>query len=60
MLDACKRQFRVGFGGPFALDYGAVFTMAQATGANRALLAEVLPDVERVLLSGLAEDAQGD
>lgn len=36
--------------GPYGLDFGAVMTMAAARGAASALLAEVLPDVELILV----------
>lgn len=40
-------------GSPFGLDFGAIMTMGQALGVDRALLAEVLPGVEAAILAGL-------
>lgn len=56
----CRSQLRVGFGGPYALDYGAVLAMGDAMGADRALLADVLPAVENAILAGLDGEGGGD
>lgn len=48
-------------GVPFALDFGAIFTVAAAQGADQEFLAEVLPAVEAAILDMLAgDDAGGD
>jgi hypothetical protein len=47
-------------GGAFGLDFGAVMMMAQAMGADAALLAEVLPDVEQEIIAALREQADDD
>ena len=47
-------------GGPFALDFGAVMAVAAAIGADTALVAELLPDVENAILTGIAGDDDGD
>lgn len=41
---------------PIGLDFPAVFAMASAIGADRELLAGVLPGVERAILLGLSGD----
>jgi hypothetical protein len=41
----------VGPSGPFALDFGSVFQFAAPLGADLALLAELLPDIEPLILN---------
>lgn len=53
----CGGQVRSGFGGPYALDYGAILMMADAMGACTALLADVLPSVEPVIVKAYRENA---
>lgn len=48
---------RCGPGGPFALDFGAILAMATAMGAMSPLLAELLPEVQPVLMRSLNRDA---
>ncbi len=43
---------------PFALDFGAVMAMGQALGVDTALLADVLPTVEAVIVNRLAEEGE--
>jgi hypothetical protein len=38
-------------GGAFALDFGAIFTMAEALSVDSEMLATVLPSVERIIIS---------
>lgn len=59
MISGCGRQLRAGMGGPFALDFGAVLAMGQAQGADMAMLADILPSVERILLDQMAEESPG-
>ncbi|WP_173426225.1 DUF7697 family protein [Sphingomonas hengshuiensis] len=47
-------------GRPFALDYGAVLAVAEARGADKALIADVLPIVERAVIANLAGEGEGD
>lgn len=47
-------------GGAYALDFGAVMTVAAAQGADLELLSEALPDLELVMLSGMAGDTEED
>lgn len=56
MLSGCIRQLRAGLGGPYALDFGAVLAMGHAQHAQIDLLADVLPQVERILLDRVRED----
>lgn len=56
MIRNCVRQLRVGMGGAFGLDFGAVLAMGEAMGADRQMLAEVLPEVEACALGALARD----
>jgi hypothetical protein len=60
VLSGCARQLRAGMGGPYALDFAAVLAMGQAQGADMALLAALLPTVERILLDQLTEDTPND
>lgn len=41
----------MGRDGPFALDFSAIMITAQARGVDTALLASVLPHVERPILA---------
>lgn len=41
----------MGMGAPFALDFGAVMLVGQARSVDIEMLAEVLPDAERAILS---------
>lgn len=53
-MGRCARQLRVGPSGhPFALDFGAVMNVATATGADPAIVAELLPAAEAAILAGL-------
>lgn len=48
---------RAALGGPYALDYGAILMMAAAMGADTALLTEVLPSAEPVIVKAYRENA---
>lgn len=56
MIAGCGRQMRAGMGGPYALDFSAVLAMGTAAGADTALMADVLPAMERILLDQLSDD----
>lgn len=58
MIERCGGQVRAGFGGPYALDFGAILMMADAMGARSALLAEMLPIVEPLIVR--AYQAEGE
>jgi hypothetical protein len=47
-------------GAPFALDFGAVYSVAGAMGADLELLTEVLPHAEAAILAGLSGEAGDD
>ncbi len=51
MIRACERQVRVGIGGVYALDFGAILAFAAARGGTSRLLASVLPDIEPLVLN---------
>ena len=51
MLLATRQQLRVGFGGVYGLDYGAVLQMADAMNARTPLLIDLLPEVEAILVA---------
>ena len=59
MIDACRTQLRVSATGrPFAVDFAAVLALGAARGVDLALLADVLPDIEPVLVASMI--AEGD
>lgn len=45
----------MGFGGPVGLDFGAVMAVAQARRADLDLVADLLPEIEGVILKALRE-----
>ncbi|WP_456114998.1 DUF7697 family protein [Stakelama tenebrarum] len=47
---------RAGFGGAYAMDFGAVLEMGRQMGADGGLLADVLPGVEAVLIAAMRAD----
>jgi len=51
---------RVGMGGPYGLDFGAIMTMGAALGADLELLADVLPGIEAARIGGLSGEEEGD
>lgn len=52
MIAGCGSQLRVaGFGKPFALDFTAIMKIGEARGVDRALLAELLPEVQPAVLA---------
>ncbi len=58
VIQGCRWQMRVGVGGAFALDMGAVLAVAEAMEARTPLLAEVLPAIEGVLLSVMSQPGE--
>lgn len=57
VIRRCSGQVRAGFGGPYALDYGAILMMAAAMGADTALLTDLLPSIEPVIVKAYRENA---
>jgi hypothetical protein len=55
-------QLRVGACGPYALDFPAILEFARAWGADEGLVAELLPEIEPLILARHArpEDEEGD
>lgn len=45
-------------GTPYALDFTAVLLLADAMGAGTALLADVLPSVEAVIVKAYREESE--
>jgi hypothetical protein len=60
VIRASVRQLRVGMGGPFGLDFGAVLAMGAALGADQRMLAELLPAMEKAALDRLVDGAATD
>ncbi|MHC2089468.1 DUF7697 family protein [Methylobacterium sp. CM6244] len=58
VIERCGGQVRAGMGAPYALDFTAVLLMANAMGANTALLADVLPSMEAVIVQAYREDSE--
>lgn len=64
-LTACYGQVRFAGGGmaaprAVALDYGAIMAFARVTGADLALLADVLPAVESSIIESYRPDDAGE
>jgi len=59
VIRRCRNQLRVGFGGAYALDFGAVLAMADGMGANSPLLLDLLPEVEIILVQATRPDEDG-
>lgn len=57
VIRRCGGQVRAAFAGPYALDYGAILMMANAMGAETALLADALPSVEPIIVKAYRENA---
>ncbi len=57
MIRRCGGQVRAAFGGPYALDFGSILAMGAAMGADIALLADLLPSVEPVIVKAYREEA---
>jgi hypothetical protein len=50
-------QVRVGPGGAYALDFGAILMLAEAMGAMSDLLVELLPEIEPVIIRAYQDAA---
>ncbi|MFE1601634.1 DUF7697 family protein [Methylobacterium sp. ID0610] len=59
VIQRCGGQIRAGFGGPYALDFGAILLMAEAMGGASPLLADVLPRIEAVIVKAYQKDSDG-
>lgn len=58
MLKRAAGQVRAGIGGVYALDFGAVLMLADAMGALNTLLAELLPEVEPIIVHAYGRDSE--
>jgi hypothetical protein len=61
VIRRCGGQVRAALGGPYALDFAAILAMGAAMGADTALLADLLPGIEPVIVNayrGAADDGQ--
>ncbi|ACL58772.1 hypothetical protein Mnod_3872 [Methylobacterium nodulans ORS 2060] len=56
VIQRCGGQVRVGFGGVYALDFGAILLMADAMGATSPLLADLLPRVEPLIVKAYRKE----
>jgi hypothetical protein len=50
-------QVRAAIGGVYALDFGAVLTLADAMGALNPLLIEALPEIEPIIVRAYARES---
>ena len=50
-------QVRTAMGGVYALDYGAILMLASAMGALTPLLADVLPEIEPIVVNAYRRTA---
>lgn len=56
VIRASVRQLRMSEFGPIGLDFGAVLALGAAMGADAALLADLLPAMEKAALDRLGCD----
>jgi hypothetical protein len=45
-------------GGVYAIDFGAVLALAEAMDASSPLLADILPEIEPILVAAYGRDAR--
>jgi hypothetical protein len=57
VLRRAAGQVRAAMGGVYALDFGAVLLLADAMGALNALLVELLPEIEPIVVRAYARDS---
>lgn len=50
-------QVRAVMGGVYALDFGAILSLAQAMGALNPLLVDVLPEIESIVVNAYRRNA---
>jgi hypothetical protein len=55
VIRRCGGQLRASFGGVYAMDFAAVFSMASAMSVDPQLLAEVLPEAEAIVVRAYAK-----
>lgn len=48
---------RAVIGGVYAIDFAAVFALAQAMDASSPLLADILPEIEPIIVAAYGRDA---
>jgi hypothetical protein len=49
-------QVRAVMGGVYAIDFGAVLALAQAMNASSTLLADILPEIEPIVVTAYGRD----
>jgi hypothetical protein len=59
VIRRCAGQVRAGPGGAYALDFGAILTLAEAMGALNDILVDLLPEIEPIVIRAY-QDAAGD
>jgi hypothetical protein len=57
VIRRCAGQVRAVMGGVYAIDFGAVLALAQAMNASSPLLADVLPEIEPIIVAAYGRDA---
>ena len=58
VIQRCSGQLRATKNGPYALDFVAVLMMADAMGARNALLIDVLPTIEAIIVKSCRDAAE--
>ena len=53
----CAGQVRAVMGGVYAIDFGAVLALAEAMDASSPLLADILPEIEPIIVAAYGRDA---
>ncbi len=57
VIRRCAGQVRAVMGGVYAIDFGAVFALAQAMDASSPLLADILPEIEPIIVNAYRRNA---
>ena len=58
MIRACQNQVRAVDGGAYAWDFPAVLSYAALTGADPRLVAELLPEIEPLVIFAHSSETQ--
>ena len=57
VIRRCAGQVRAVMGGVYAIDFGAVLALAEAMDASSPLLADILPEIEPIIVAACGRDA---